>query len=105
MSKTCPNCGAPISSWQCNYCGAVFYDFSSLDISFDKPIFIRFKFDGKTVETKVRLSNFNVNSQPDTISLYANNRIVDCMTRMQTEIDMNFHVIDDIVVMEENNNG
>ena len=40
-TKTCPNCGAPISSFECKYCGATFYDF--VNLSFDKPIYIRFK--------------------------------------------------------------
>lgn len=32
MRKTnCPNCGAPISSIECPYCGTVFYDFATID--------------------------------------------------------------------------
>ena len=96
----CPNCGAPLSGWQCEYCGAAFYDFSSLDISFEKPIFMRFKFEGKTLQTKVRLTNFNVNSSPDDVYLYSDNSPICCMSRVRTEIDVSFEGIDNILVME-----
>ena len=106
MANTCPNCGAPISEWECNYCGAVFYDFSSLDISFDKPIFMRFKHDGKILETKVRLNNFNVTTNPEDTSFYCDNRVYSCMRQLHTEIDMCFSVIDNILVkMKEEKNG
>ena len=100
MTKTCPNCGAPISGWQCDYCGAAFYDFSSLDVSFDKPIFMRFKHEGKVVETKVRLTKFDVNSSPEYFDLFCDNQKYSCMARVRREIGMSFDVIDDIVVME-----
>ena len=96
----CPNCGAPLSGWQCEYCGAAFYDFSSLDISFDKPIFMRFKFKGKTLQTKVRLTNFTVNSSPDNIYFYADNNPISYLSRVRTEIDAGFEVIGNILVME-----
>lgn len=98
----CPNCGAPLSGWRCEYCGAAFYDFSSLDISFDKPIFMRFKFEGKILQTKVRLTNFTVNTSPDDVYLYSDNRPICCMSRVRTEIDAGFEAIDNILVMEGN---
>lgn len=97
----CPNCGAPLSGWQCEYCGAAFYDFSSLDISFDKPIFMRFKFEGKTLQTKVRLTNFNVNSSPDDVYFYADNNPICCMSRVRNEIDVSFEAMDNILVIME----
>lgn len=63
-TKTCPNCGAPISSFECKYCGATFYDFASL--SFDKPIYIRFKYrDGNVWLMKGFLNNINVEMSTD----------------------------------------
>ena len=35
----CPNCGAPITSTECPYCGTVFYDFTA--ISDEKPTYIK----------------------------------------------------------------
>ena len=101
MSKTCPNCGAPISGWECNYCGAVFYDFSSIDVSFNKPIFMRFKHEGKIVETKAILTKFNVNSSPEYFDLYCNNnKTYSCMARVRSEINMSFDVMHPILVKE-----
>ena len=37
----CPNCGAPIDSTQCPYCGTVFFDFAAIDT--EKPTYIRVK--------------------------------------------------------------
>ena len=28
----CPNCGAPLVSEKCQYCGTLFYDFSAIEI-------------------------------------------------------------------------
>ena len=96
----CPNCGAPLSGWQCEYCGAAFYDFSSLDISFDKPIFMKFKFEGKILQTKVRLTKFSVNNSMNEVPFYADDRPICCMSRVRTEIDAGFETIDNILVME-----
>lgn len=37
----CPNCGAPITSAQCEYCGTLFYDFANVEMG--KPSYIRLK--------------------------------------------------------------
>lgn len=57
--RICPNCGAPKTSFECKYCGATFYDFANL--SFDKPVYIRFKHhDGNVWLMKGFLNNMNV---------------------------------------------
>ena len=37
----CPNCGAPITSAQCEYCGTLFYDFANVEMG--KPTYLRLK--------------------------------------------------------------
>lgn len=37
----CPNCGAPIESHKCQYCGTVIFDFASIEVG--KPIWISVK--------------------------------------------------------------
>ena len=37
----CPNCGAPITSEKCEYCGTLFYDFANIER--DKPCYIRMR--------------------------------------------------------------
>lgn len=102
MSKICPNCGAPISGWECDYCGAVFYDFSSIDVSFNKPIFMKFKHEGKVVETKVILTRFDVNQSPEYFDLYCDddNQIYSCKARVRSEINMSFDVMHPVLVKE-----
>lgn len=42
----CPNCGAPIESHKCQYCGTVIFDFAAIEVG--KPIWISLKApDGK----------------------------------------------------------
>ena len=54
-SKNCPNCGAPIESEQCPYCGSIFIDFACLDA--DKPFYIKVKHDGQITISRVRLAS------------------------------------------------
>ena len=65
--RTCPNCGAPKSSFECRYCGATFYDFANL--SFDKPVYIRFKHrDGNVWLMNGFLNNMNVETSANEVS-------------------------------------
>lgn len=41
----CPNCGAPITGANCEYCGSVFYDFANIDA--DGISYVRMRVDGK----------------------------------------------------------
>ena len=68
-SKNCPNCGAPIESEQCPYCGSIFIDFACLDA--DKPFYIKVKHDRKIVISKVRLTS--ISAHRDYACLYADN--------------------------------
>lgn len=55
----CPNCGAPITSVECPYCGSVFYDFVTLDST--KPTYIRLIWNEQIVTTRVVLRSTTVN--------------------------------------------
>ena len=41
----CPNCNAPIEPYKCKceYCGTYYFDFTSFDMSGDKPYYVKFK--------------------------------------------------------------
>ena len=67
----CPNCGAPIESTQCPYCGTVFYDFTVIDST--EPTYIRMNYNGKQIvfkglmkEAEIRMNNpvFFVDNEP-----------------------------------------
>ena len=65
--RNCPNCGAPVSSFECRYCGATFYDFANL--SFDKPVYIRFKNrDGNVWLMNGFLNNMNVETSANEVT-------------------------------------
>ena len=55
----CPNCGAPIESTQCPYCGTVFYDFTVIDS--DKPTYIRMNWRGHQMVFKAVMRSVEVN--------------------------------------------
>lgn len=60
----CPNCGAPITSEKCEYCGTLFYDFSAIDV--DKPCYLKIKYQNAIVmvRAKVRRSELNMTTEP-----------------------------------------
>lgn len=41
----CPNCGSPIDPYKtkCEYCGTYCFDFSNIDFTDRKPVYIKFK--------------------------------------------------------------
>lgn len=49
----CPNCGAPIRSVECPYCGTMFYDFAS--IHDDKASYLRIMHHDQVIITKARM--------------------------------------------------
>ena len=62
----CPNCGAPIVSEKCAYCGTLFYDFSTIDV--DKPCYLKIKYQNAVVmlKAKVRRSELNMTTESTT---------------------------------------
>ena len=32
-NTNCPNCGAPITGYKCEYCGTQFYDFTNMELN------------------------------------------------------------------------
>lgn len=69
----CPNCGAPIASDICPYCGTGILDWSALELG--KENWIKIKIGGEVVMIKALLSNFQVNYQcPEPVCLYENNQ-------------------------------
>lgn len=64
----CPNCGAPIKSDQCSYCGTLFYDFSAIEIG--KPCFLKIKYDNNIALVKAIATNASLNISSDTCDVY-----------------------------------
>lgn len=68
----CPNCGAPIESTQCPYCGTVFYDFTTLDS--DKPTYIRMNWHGNQIVFMAIMRSAEIEVRDDPIPYYVDNK-------------------------------
>ena len=86
-STNCPNCGAPIKTDKCLYCGTTFIDFAC--ISEDDPFFMKILREGTTHIVRVQLSSICM--KPNDMILYADNHpfYSNCST-----LDMSFEVLD-----------
>lgn len=75
----CPNCGAPIESEKCPYCGSVFIDFASMDM--DKPFYLKIKHNGKVMTCKARIEHAELSTSWDNepCVLYADDRTVETL--------------------------
>lgn len=95
MSITnCPNCGAPVVSNKCDYCGTYIFDFSQ--ISMGEPCWISVDLgDGSKKLLHVILENASVDANYGEHTLYADNRIVDVLRIPDITLDMSFKVVGD----------
>lgn len=89
----CPNCGAPIESTQCPYCGTVFYDFTVMD--FDKPTYIRIHYNGQHMVFRALARAMNVSMNPDEYAYYADNSVYAHMPSMPMDVTIDFSVLPD----------
>ena len=60
-SKNCPNCGAPIETEKCPYCGTMFLDVAAMDA--DEPFYMKVKKDGKIYILKVKMTSMELNTE------------------------------------------
>lgn len=75
----CPNCGAPLISHKCEYCGAVIFDFAAIEIG--KPVWINLKASGRFVLAHVIPESVNVHIEPAMQSIiYADNKTQDIVS-------------------------
>ena len=93
MSITnCPNCGAPVVSNKCDYCGTYIFDFSQ--ISMGEPCWISVDLgDGSKRLLHVILNNASVDANCNEISYYADSKVVRTLIKPDITLDMSFDVI------------
>lgn len=68
----CPNCGAPISSDICPYCGTAFLDWSCIDEG--KANWIKVKIHGKIHLLKAHMTSMDFEFNTPDITFFADNR-------------------------------
>ena len=64
-SENCPNCGAPIETEKCPYCGTMFLDVAAIDA--DQPFYMKVNHDGKIYILKVKMSSMELRIEPNDI--------------------------------------
>ena len=62
----CPNCGAPINSTVCPYCGTAFYDFATLDD--ERPTYIQAKIGGQLLMFRAMANIATIEVRPDSLT-------------------------------------
>ena len=93
--KNCPNCGAPIETAECPYCGTLFLDFGAIDIQgTGKPIFLRFNDGhGRTILRKVVLTRTTIYVEPDDTFFYADDQVYQAIRHPHERIEMEFESV------------
>lgn len=90
--KNCPNCGAPVVSNKCDYCGTYIFDFSQIKMGEACWISVDLG-DGSKRLLHVILNDASVDVSHHDISYYADNRIVKTVIKPDITLDMSFNVI------------
>ncbi len=95
MSITnCPNCGAPVVSNKCDYCGTYIFDFSQIKMGEPCWISVDLGNDCKRL-LHVILNNASVDADYHEISCYAGNKVVKTLGVPDVTLDMSFYVVDE----------
>ena len=89
----CPNCGAPIESTQCPYCGTVFYDFTALDS--DKPTYIRMNWHGNQIVFRAIMRSAEIEVSNDPIPFYVDNKREMIQTCTEATANIEFMILED----------
>lgn len=84
-SKNCPNCGAPIETETCPYCGTTFLDFAAMDA--DQPFYMKVKRDGKIYILKVKMTSMEIRTEPTDIYGTFGSRMLTLMPTSSLTLD------------------
>lgn len=87
----CPNCGAPITTDVCQYCGTVFLDFAAIQAN--KPSYIKFKVDNNGVSyiclMKLTVDNLEFKISSDTVdAMDYRNRLLAMVNNRTLEVNL-----------------
>lgn len=98
--RNCPNCGAPYKTElnTCPYCGTSYFDMSAIDISENKPFYLKLKINGMVFTSKVIADpNIQIEVNQDDYCAYNHNgdKIYRIVANRYLDIDMHFTSVHD----------
>lgn len=95
MKTNCPNCGAVIEPYKCKceYCGTWYFDFTSFDMTDDKPYYVKFRTPYGIITTlaKPELQTINVTEDVmDTVDIMGTS-ICSLVRNRNCDLEVTFH--------------
>ena len=74
----CPNCNAPIEPYKCKceYCGTYYFDFTALDLTGNKPYYVKFKTQDKVITALARPILETIDLSTDTTDIFDGRGII-----------------------------
>lgn len=83
----CPNCGAPVTSEKCEYCGAVFLDFAAIQVG--APSYVKFTVGGSHILSRLMITSFEITQSADTVEYITDTGV---LFREETSRGFDFHI-------------
>ena len=84
-SKNCPNCGAPIETETCPYCGTMFLDFAAMDA--DQPFYMKVKQHGEIYILKVKMTSMDLKTECNDVYDIFGSRLLTLMPTSRLTLD------------------
>lgn len=89
----CPNCGAPVQSDICPYCGSVFLDWACFDIN--RPTFVKIRdHRGHIVMMKLSPENVSIDYDYNSVEIYGDNERFYRISKPGFEINATFRALE-----------
>lgn len=89
----CPNCGAPVQSDICPYCGSVFLDWACFDMN--RPTFVKIRnHRGHIVMMKLSPEYVSINYDYNTVEIYGDNERLCRISKPGFEINATFRALE-----------
>jgi len=89
----CPNCGAPVQSDICPYCGSVFLDWACFDMN--RPTFVKIRdHRGHIVLMKLSPENISIEYNYDSVDIFADDKIIHKISIPELEINATFRALE-----------